>query len=149
AESENEKYTGGLIKSLILLRIEVLKNSLALLEQKKLASKNNMTISYTYNGSVYKPVPADENTIKSLEADIVKQRESLARSEAENAKYSGGLIKATILSTMATIQNTIALLEQRLLLAKHGIAIPGSGQQKNPSEAQKSPGRAVQDKDAF
>lgn len=123
AEKESAQYSGGLVKSLIILRLQILKNTKAMLEQKKYALKHGIPIKYTYKGKIYKPIPVDQSIIQDIESDIRNQEMDLSKAEAENAKYSGGLVKAMILSQIATIKNTIAMLEQRKLTAKYGIPL--------------------------
>lgn len=122
-EKENACYSGGLIKTLIMFRLQILKNTKAMLEQKKYTLIHEIPVHYTYRDEIYIPTPADSATIQIIESDIKDQQKELIKAETENAKYSGGLIKSIILSQIATIKNTIAMLEQRKLLAKHGIPL--------------------------
>lgn len=123
AQKENAQYSGGLVKTLIILRLQILKNTKAMLEQKKYALKHGIPVKYTYKGEIYHPISADQTIIQGIESDIRDQRTELSKAEAENAKYSGGLVKAMILSQIATIKNTIAMLEQRKLTIKYGIPL--------------------------
>lgn len=122
-EKENARYSEGLIKTLIMLRLQILKNTKAMLEQKKYTLVHEIPVHYTYRDKIYVPAPVDSAMLESIELDIKDQQKELIKAEAENAKYSGGLIKSMILSQIATIKNTIAMLEQRKLLAKHGIPL--------------------------
>lgn len=123
AEKENVQYSGGLVKSLIILRLQILKNTKVMLEQKKYALKHGIPVKYTCKGEIYQPTPADQTAIQEIESDIRNQEAKLSEAEVENAKYSGGLVKAMILSQISTIKNTIAMLEQRKLTAKYGIPL--------------------------
>lgn len=122
-EKENEEYVGGLIKVLVFLRLQILKNTKAMLEQRRHSSKYGVKVKYTYKGEVYKPELVDSSLLQSIELDIKKQKNESKKAEIEDAKYSGGLIKAMIGSQIATIQNTLAMLEQKELSVKYGIPL--------------------------
>lgn len=124
AEKENTCYSGGLVKTLIVLRLQILKNTKAMLEQRKYALIHAIPVHYTYKDEVYVPTPADSATIQSIESDIQDQEKRLVKAETENEKYAGGLVKAMILSEISTIKNTIAMLEQQKVIAKYGIPLP-------------------------
>jgi uncharacterized protein YraI len=123
AEKENSEHSEGLIKALIAYRLQVLKNTKAMLEQKEYASKHGIPVTYTYRGDVYKPTQADPTIIKSIESDIRHQEAELSKAEEENAEYSGGILNAMTLYRVATIKNTIAILEQQKLMEKYGIPV--------------------------
>lgn len=118
ARTESEKLTGGLIKVRIDARIAQMKYTIALLQTRQKALEV---------GS--RPVPVevassavDEGMVAKLDKDIEEQRAKIAETEAKATQYSGGLIRAQILSTSATMSETLALLEQRRMIAKYGLA---------------------------
>lgn len=137
SESEDQNYTGGMIKSQIQLRIAVLKTTEALLLQKVAILSTGA--KQVFEANVHKP---DAAVATAIEADIaaLKSRIELARVEAD--KYTGGLIKATRESAIATMEGTLALLEQRGLSAKYGLptmpAIAASNQQSATRPAAKA-----------
>lgn len=109
-------YSGGLIKDLISTRIEILKTNQALLEQRILAvqSKANVTVATVAS-------KADVDLANKLAGEIAQAKSGIASAKAEAAGYSGGLIKALKLSTIATSEQTLAMLEQQYLVAKYGL----------------------------
>ena len=149
ADKEVSKYEGGLILVQIRLRIETLKNTEAMLEQKRLSIVRAIRLDYTIDGKPQPTVSAEElspleDDIKTLEAEINQQT-------AEAAIYSGGLIKFMKLSAIETSRVTLATLKMRYLTAKHGIPIfgferSGAG---DPPRSEEKPGRVVEDKEAL
>jgi len=139
AEKENARYAGGLVKTLIILRLQILNNTKAMLEQKKYALIHGIPVHYTYRDEIYIPTPADSATIQIIESDIKVQQKRLAKAEAEDEKYSGGLVKAMIASQICTIKNTIAMLEQKKMIAKYGIPIPALQVEKPTAKSSAEP----------
>ena len=111
----NAKYSGGLIKTYIEVRIEILKTNKALVTQNiiSLESGNLTTIIINL------PEP-DLDRAADLEKDIENQKKRVDAARSEASKYSGGLVQALSLTTLATEQYTLALLEHQYYLAKYG-----------------------------
>lgn len=117
AEAEAGKYSGGLVLGLIQARVETLKLTDALLQQRVLAIQSGAPITVT------SPVgSADPKRSSDLLAEIREQEADLLRAREEAAKYSGGLVHAMALSTVATRAQTIATLKHAQLVAKYGLA---------------------------
>ena len=119
AEEDNSTYSGGLINTLITLRLEILKTNHALIQQRIHALESGAEIDITVSGS-----EPDPELAASLLAEIEDQRTKIAEAEKEAARYSGGLVQALALSTVATQRNTLAMLEQRYFSAEYGLATP-------------------------
>ena len=119
AEKENQTYSGGLIKSLISVRLEILKTNRALIQQRIHALESGAAINFTISGLEPDPEMA-EKLIIEIEAQVIK----ISTAEEEAARYSGGLVHAMALSALATQRNTLAMLEQRYYVAEYGLAIP-------------------------
>jgi hypothetical protein len=121
AEAEDQKLAGGLIKTRIQSRLEVMRTTLALLEQriKALETGAKMTVVVP----VTKPDPV---LAASLEAEISSQLLKIEKARADSDKYNGGLIKARIDDTVAIMGETLALLENRALTAKYGLGLAPS-----------------------
>lgn len=132
AAAESSNYAGGLIKTLIFVRLEVLKTNDALLQQRIHALEGNAKTEV-----VVKQATTDSGRAKALAAEIEVQRAKLAEARAESERYSGGLIKALAETTVATAANTVAMLEQGRLMAEYGLALPGVplAEAERPSEA--------------
>lgn len=134
AEKENGAYSGGLIKSLIAVRLEVLKTNEALVEQRIDALEGGARITVVSNASAPDPTRATE-----IANDIETQKTKLAESQVEADRYTGGLVKALAETAVATTRNTLALLEQQYLIAHYGIATPVSASLASAPEKSESP----------
>jgi hypothetical protein len=144
AESEASKYTGGMIKTLIDLRLETLRVTKALLEQYAIAHTSGAKLDYTL-----KTTEPDQERADQLLQEIVaatKERDRL-RSEAE--KYSGGLVQSMALVSLSTQEQTLAMLHQGYYVAKYGLALttpisappdpPDTSSEASTSEAAPTP----------
>ena len=118
AEQDDESYSGGLIKTLIAVRLEILRTNHALIQQRIHAVEGGSEIDIVVTGSA-----PDPELAATLLSEIEDQREKVTEAEQEADRYSGGLVRALALSTLATARNTLAMLEQRYLSAKYGLAI--------------------------
>ncbi len=119
AQTELSKYGGGIIQTLLLARIEILKTTEALIQQRTQAIEGNAPVSIQTQATRQDLDKADK-----LAAEIIKQEEKLSEAEIEADKYSGGLIQAIALSTVATQAQTLAMLRQQFLIAKLGLPVP-------------------------
>lgn len=126
AQSENEKYSGGLIKTLIDSRIATLKLTKALVDQRITAIKTGAKLKIEVPAT---PAQPDEAAALAKEIESIDQRIEKTQQNAD--QYSGGLIKAQLLSTIATMQETRALTEQRMLTAKYGLGRPQASGGRN------------------
>ena len=119
AEEDSRAYSGGLIKTLIALRLEILKTNHALIQQRVHALESGAEIDIVVIGS-----EPDPELAATLLAEIENQQTKVAEAEKEAARYSGGLVRAMTLSAVATQRNTLAMLEQRYFSAEYGLATP-------------------------
>ncbi|WP_169704420.1 hypothetical protein [Candidatus Kuenenia stuttgartiensis] len=119
AQSELSKYTGGLIQSLLLVRIEIIKTTEALIQQRIQAIEGKAPVSIQTLASKQDPDKAEK-----LAAEISKQEAKLREAEIEAGKYTGGLLHAIALSTVATQAQTLAMLRQEFLVCKLGLSFP-------------------------
>ena len=119
AEEDNRAYSGGLIKTLIALRLKILKTNHALIQQRVHALESGAEIDIVVIGS-----EPDPELAATLLAEIENQRIKVAEAEKEAARYSGGLVRAMALSAVGTQRNTLAMLEQRYFNAEYGLATP-------------------------
>ncbi|MHB8797139.1 MAG: hypothetical protein ACYDBY_01630 [Thermoanaerobaculia bacterium] len=121
AEAEDARLAGGLVKALLGSEMEILRQTRAMLQQRASSWTFGIGLKYSVDGKPFVP-PADApQQLAAVEADIAQTREKLAAAEAEAARYSGGLVQALSLSTVATIRNTLAMLEQRRLALKYAL----------------------------
>lgn len=121
AEAENARYAGGLVKSLIELRLATLKQTKSMLEQRAAANVNGVNLRYTVDGRAFTLPAGAREQLASVEADIVNTEAEAARQQAEADRYSGGLVQAMSLATVATTKQTLAMLQQKRLALKYGL----------------------------
>ena len=119
AEQDDQSYSSGLIKTLIALRLEILRTNHALIQQRIHALESGAEIDIVVTGS-----EPDPELAASLLAEIETQRVKVEEAEQEANKYSGGLVRAMALSTLATARTTLAMLEQRYFSAEYGLTTP-------------------------
>lgn len=120
-KAEYDKYVGGVVKSLIALRLEILNNTLAMLKQKKTGINRFINVNFTIDGKAYLPPANKEEQIKKIDEDIIVQENELVKAMADNEQYGGGLIKAMIIMRIESIRNIISNLEAKKLYLKHDI----------------------------
>jgi hypothetical protein len=144
-EAEDEKYAGGLIKALIGSRLAILKQTHAMLEQRTQASLFRIGIKYTVDGQLFTP-PQDASTqLGVAERELAELTTKIALAEAEAARYSGGLVHAISLSTVAQLKQTQAMLDQKRLALQFSLPqylgfnnIPASPSESNSTKANTS-----------
>jgi hypothetical protein len=117
AKQEDDKYSGGLIKSQIQLRMEIMRNTIALLEHRIRALETGARFVQMEVATIN----TDATVLQAMEKDIASSKDKIAETASQSARYSGGLIKAQLDSTRATQEQTLAMLEQRYVMAKYGI----------------------------
>ena len=118
-EQESAVYAGGFVKTMIELRLTTLRQTREMLNQRKLANTYDVTVTYTVDGSVFTTEGAER--IAALEAEIAEIEETIATQQAEADRYSGGLVRAMALSTVATSRQSLAMLEQQRLALTYGL----------------------------
>lgn len=126
AQSESEKYSGGLIKTLIDYRIATLYLTKSLVDQRITAIKTGAKLKIEAPATLPNP---DEAT--AIEKEIESIDQQIAKTQQNADQYNGGLIQVQLLSTIATMQQTRALTEQKMLTAKYGLGRPQASDVKN------------------
>ncbi|MDM3554792.1 hypothetical protein PAK37_18415 [Proteus mirabilis] len=117
SKSEQNLYSGGLIKSLITAKTEVLEVNKALLQQRINALESGAKVNI-----VIEQTQANQDLANKLEAEINQIKKEIESEKNEAKKYSGGLILSMKLATIATQEQTLATLQQKYLSAKYGLA---------------------------
>jgi hypothetical protein len=132
-EAEDAQYTGGLIKALIGARLATLRHTHAMLDQRIKSWTFGINLRYTVDGKGFVSDPANKEQAGAMERELAGLRARMAVQELEASRYSGGLIHAMTLASVATMRQTEALLDQRRLLLKYdlpayvaGPAAPGA-----------------------
>lgn len=113
AEAESARYTGGLVKALIESRLQTLKQTLAMLEQRDKAWTFGLRLRYTVDGKPFSLPPGIEAQLPEVERELRDIASQIASQQQEVSRYSGGLVHAMALSTLATMKQTEAMLNQR------------------------------------
>jgi len=131
ARLEHDKLSGGLLKSLMAARLELLRTNAALVQQRIHALESGAKITIALAGSAPNLARAAE-----LESDMRALEQRIVAQEAESAKYSGGLVKGLLESGIATSRMSLEMLNTERLKAKYGIQwLPRLGEgseQKTP-----------------
>lgn len=120
-EAEDQKYAGGLIKALIGSRLAILKQTQAMLQQRAQASLFRISIKYMVDGKAFSPPDDAAVQLGIVERELAELGEKVASAEADAARYSGGLVQAVSLSTVAQLKQTQAMLEQKRLALKFSL----------------------------
>ncbi|MEJ2082072.1 MAG: hypothetical protein P8Y94_07830 [Acidobacteriota bacterium] len=119
AQAEDAKYAGGLVKSLIRIRLELLKTSQELIRQRIHSLETGAPVTITVAAS--KP---DQELANRLKAELLVQKKKVDEAKAYSDRYSGGLVKAMAESNVATASTTLAMIDQRRLIAEYGLGFP-------------------------
>jgi hypothetical protein len=121
ADAEAAKYTGGAIKTFIDLRIAILRNTLAMLDQKRASYIRLVKLNYTVDGHAVSE--ASETALRDNMDELSQIERKAADSKKEASKYSGGLVQAMSLMKAATEEATASTLRMKFYSAKYGIPI--------------------------
>jgi len=119
ATRADAQYSSGFIKTLIEVRLEILKTNAALIAQRINAIEGGARVSL-----VTRAVQPDSSRAAAIATELAAQKGKVAAAEAESAKYEGGLVKAMAEVAAATERSSLAMLEQQYLVEQYGIAVP-------------------------
>lgn len=145
-DHENAKYAGGAIKSLILLRREILQTAEAMLKVKRASLIRRIDLQFIVDGE--RVAPASHEKLSEMEDDIRKENTKLSEDVATASQYSGGLLRAMSLMTAATDRLALAELQLGYYGAKYGTRLPIAALPTSPTP-RGPPGKIVGDKQAF
>lgn len=147
AEAESAQYSGGAIKTLIDVRIAALKNTLAMLDQKRAAWVRLVTLNYTIDGHATQE--ASDKELNDILADLAESERAISSAKQEAAQYSGGLIQVMALMKAATEEVTATSLRMKFYSAKYGLSMPLPSLETPKKSAPSPPGRIVKDREAL
>jgi hypothetical protein len=143
ANSQDAQYFSGIILAQTQLQVAILKNTLAMLQQKRESFLRGITLHYQEPSPRISAPSDDAATLSELD----KARSDVKAAQREATMYSGGLIQTLALVREATAKTTEAAIEQRIVLMKLGIPLPSlSG---TTLAVPKSPGKTTSDKNAL
>lgn len=118
AEADLANYEGGLLVALVQARIETLKLTRAILQNRIAAETGGAVTEITV------PVGApDAGRASEIAAEIEAQNAIIAQAETESAG-AGGLVAALAVSRVMTEKLTLASLRGALMEAKYGSILP-------------------------
>ena len=120
AEEESAKYSGGLVKSLIEVRLATLRQTRAMLAQRAAAADFNVAVRYTIDGRTL-DAASTSGDIEALDREIADTKRKIHQQQAEADRYSGGLTQAMLVSALATTKHTLAMLEQKRLALMYSL----------------------------
>jgi hypothetical protein len=146
ADNDAAQYAGGLIKTQIELRKQFYKTTEAILLQKRSSLLRRIDLRYTVDGRLIEQASAE--VLAALRNDIDQVSSQVTAAQNDSAKYSGGLIQAMYLSSVASGQLTIAGLRQKYYAAKWGIPYLAVDAASNNGTSLPT-GNVVKDNDAF
>ena len=121
--AEHAKYSGGLIHSILATTLATQQQTLEMLKQRDGAWRFGIDLKYTIDGTPATFPTDSADLVLQLEQEILQARQKVAEAEADAGRYTGGLIRATLLTTAATGMQTLALLDQKRLSLKYGIPL--------------------------
>ena len=117
---DSSRYQGGVLKSVVDMRTEVLRTTRAFLDMKRTALLRRVNLDYRIDGSAVQPDPDGD---AALDRDIASANSDLAASKAEADRYSGGLVQAMALARVATNELTLAQLNLAKLARRYGFLV--------------------------
>lgn len=121
AQKDEQVYSGGLIKSLITVRLETLKSTKAMLEQKDNGLSRFIPVSYTIDGTQYSAPKNKKAILTALTSDLNDLKKQLSKAEKISSNYRGGMLKVLALTQVETLKNSISFLQLKQLLLKYDI----------------------------
>jgi hypothetical protein len=128
------------------VRTSILRNTLAMLDQKRASFIRRIALNYTIEGrQIGQP---SDNDLKDILEELSQAERKVAASKQEAAQYSGGFLQSMALLKAGTDEVTVSLLRLKFYSAKYGIPMPVPSSDTRPSEP-KPPGRVVKDRDAL
>lgn len=116
AEAQRARQSGGLLDTLVAIRLEILKTNAALIEQRIHAIESGAKVTVEIVAT-----KVDLERAKQLEAELAKQELKVSEAERKASASSGGLIGAMAMMSTATERNTLAILRQQYLVARFGL----------------------------
>jgi hypothetical protein len=122
-QAEYDKYSGGLIRALLGSALAAEKHTFSMLNQKQESWIHRIALDYKVDGTAYIAPQNSEEKISEIEAEIQTAKAKLIDTQAEADRYSGGLIRATLLSAVATQKMSLAMLEQKRASLKFGFPL--------------------------
>jgi hypothetical protein len=141
AEAGRTAFAGGAIENLFTARVEILRTTAAMLDQKRSSMLRKIDLIYSVDGA--RTVP-NSDLLAAIDREISVAKAERDRLQAEAARYSGGLIQTIALMNAATTEVSIAQLNQARLAEQYGFHFRFSVEGAEP---QQPIGRSIVDND--
>jgi hypothetical protein len=150
AAAESEKYSGGLLKALIDVRLETLRNTEAMLRQKRAAIFRRIQLSYSIEAREKRAAPNAE--LEEIKSEIEQAERRLADSNDKASQYSGGLVHSMAMLSMETDRLSVSQLRLKFYSAKWGLPVVWLGEKSGANGGDgvpALPGKVVPDREAL
>jgi hypothetical protein len=137
AEADSKSHPDGAINIVVSLRLQTLRLTEAMLEQKRESLLRRIQLNYVINNQL--PQSPNRQLVSVIETDLTRESAKLDKDQADADRSAGGLIQALALTTTATDRLTIAALRLSYYQAKYGLALPALPSAVVPSPTQAPP----------
>src|ERR1700733_6638253 len=98
AERAKEQYSGVLVNALMSSRIEILKQTRAMLQQRSNAWRFGIAMKYAIDGKQFTLPDGAAQLLPDLEKQLEENKAKIQEQEKTVSLYSGGLVQALSLS---------------------------------------------------
>ena len=118
---EDARYSGGLVKTLIGARLEILRQTLTMLQQRSLASDHGIQLEYSVDGTPFTLPEGASDELENVRKELTDLDSEIRTQQQQVARYSGGVAQAMALATLETMRQTRSMLDQRRLALEYGL----------------------------
>jgi len=146
-QAESEKYSPSLLKSLIEVRSAIIRNTLAMLDQKRASAIRRIALNYRLDGQLVHE--ASDQELNVILEDLSQAEKKAAASKLEAARYTGGLVQAMAFMKAEMDEMSVSQLQLKFYSAKHGIPMPLPSLPENSKTPAQPPGKIVKDREAL
>ena len=80
-----------------------------------------IALTYTIDGTPFALPDGAEQELEQVRQELASLEADITAQQQEAARYSGGLVQALALSTLATLRQTHAMLDQKRLALQYGL----------------------------
>lgn len=149
ARAQRDLFNGGLLGIETNLWVSTLESTNAMLERKRASLLRGIQLFHEDGRGLQ---PTNEGQFADIDGQIAKALREANASEAEAARYTGGLIQSMALVSAATSRSSVALLEQQRIVLRYDIGIPDPVRHSGSAETLPKPaqvGKPTSDTDAL
>lgn len=146
AQSEVDQYQRGAIKVLLDARIEALRHTATMLEQKRKSLIRRISLAYVIDG--HHVEAASDSALNDILDELTAAEKRITLAKADADRYSGGLVQGIKLMTVATEELSAAQLRMKFYTAKYGLPLPLLNSTSTQHKTD-PPGKVVSDREAL